>query len=286
MIENELALNSKNIFKPNRRQSTFFITVAVLIFLLTIVAGGFLISDKNIETSLENKNLAPSATHPFGTDWLGRDMLARTLKGLTLSMGIGIIAAFASAIIALILGIAAATMGKYIDSGVMWLVDLFLGVPHLVIIILISFTLGGGLKGIIVGIAFTHWPSLARIIRAEILQLRSTEYVLISRKLGKSRLWITIKHILPHLVPQFFIGLLLLFPHAILHEAAISFLGFGLSPHQPAVGIILAESMRHLSTGRWWLAFFPGLSLLLAVRAFDILGNNMLLLSDPHRAHE
>jgi peptide/nickel transport system permease protein len=91
---------------------------------------------------------------------------------------------------------------------------------------------------------------------------------------------------LPHILPQLLVGMLLLFPHAILHEAAITFLGLGLSPHQPAVGIILSESMRYLSTGMWWLAVFPGLSLLVTVRAFDRIGENLRGLLDPHRSHD
>ena len=270
----------------NRRQRTIFIISVTALFLLGVLIGSALINDAGLITDLTYKNAAPSIEHPFGTDWLGRDMLARTLKGLSLSIGIGVLAASASAVIALILGICAATMGRFADTAITWLVDLFLGVPHLVIIILIAFTLGGGIRGVIIGIALTHWPGLTRIIRAEVLQIRNAEFVQISRRLGKSRFWIASRHILPHLMPQFFIGLILLFPHAILHEAAISFLGFGLSPHQPAIGIILSESMRYLSIGIWWLAFFPGIALLLVVRAFDILGNNMLMLVDPRRAHE
>ncbi len=277
---------TNNVFKLNRRQSTIFVIAVTLIFIIAVIVSGYLIDERKLETNLNNKNMPPTLSNPFGTDWLGRDMLTRTIKGLNLSIRVGIIAASISAIISLLIGICAATMGKYVDSVITWLIDLFLGVPHLVIIILIAFMLGGGLKGVITGIAITHWPSLARIIRAEIMQLRSMDYIAISKKLGKSNIWITINHIIPHVAPQFFVGLLLLFPHAILHEAAISFLGFGLSPHQPAIGIILSESMRYLSAGRWWMAFFPGLSLLILVRAFDIIGNNLLLMYEPHRAHE
>ena len=196
------------------------------------------------------------------------------------------LAASASVVIALTLGMAAATMGKKADALISWLIDLFLGLPHLVALILIAFTMGGGMKGVVIGVAVTHWPSLTRLIRAEVMQLRSMEYVKVSRKLGKSRWWIASRHILPHIIPQLFVGLLLLFPHAILHEASITFLGFGLSPHKPAIGIILSESMRYLSTGMWWLAFFPGLALLIVVRAFDVLGDNLRLLLNPHNAHE
>lgn len=280
------AKTTKNKPKLNRRQRTIISTIFAAILLIAIVLGGLLINNEKIGTSLETRNLPPSLQHPFGTDWLGRDMLARTIKGLTLSLGVGMLASVVSVFIALTLGMSAATMGKRVDELVSWLVDLFLSVPHIVTLILIAFCLGGGKKGVIVGVALTHWPSLTRVIRAEVMQVRSAEFVGVSAEFGKSRWWIATRHILPHLIPQFFVGLVLLFPHAVLHEAAITFLGFGLSPHQPAIGIILSESMGYLSTGMWWLAFFPGFALLVMVRAFDILGDNLHMLIDPHRGHE
>ncbi|QQE72633.1 ABC transporter permease [Brevibacillus composti] len=254
--------------------------------LACILLWALLVGDEGLSAQLSQRNAPPSLAHPFGTDWLGRDMLTRTVKGLALSMGVGMLAALCSTLIALTLGMAAATGGKTADRLISWLVDLFLSVPHLVTLILIAFALGGGLKGVVIGVALTHWPNLTRIIRAEVMQLRSADYVQISRRLGKSRWWIATRHMLPHLIPQLAVGLLLLFPHAILHEAAVTFIGLGLSPHEPAIGIILSESMRYLSTGMWWLAFFPGLSLLVLVRLFDVIGENLRRLSDPRRAYE
>ncbi|ULL13518.1 ABC transporter permease [Paenibacillus sp. H1-7] len=274
------------MIRLNRRRRTAAMTMLAAALLVSILLGGLLTSSESINSHLEIRNQAPSWDHPFGTDWLGRDMFIRTLKGLVLSIGVGMTAAAASVIIAMALGLAAATMGKAVDRAISWLIDLFLSVPHLVTLILIAFVLGGGAKGVIIGIALTHWPSLSRVIRAEVMQLRSADYVQLSRHLGKSRWWIATRHLLPHLTPQFVVGLLLIFPHAILHEAAITFLGMGLSPHQPAIGVILSESMRYLSTGMWWLAFFPGICLLLIVRSFDVLGSNLQALLDPHKAHE
>ncbi len=262
------------------------VTVIAVIFLLSIVVGRFLLDEGRIATNLTIRNAPPSFDHLFGTDWLGRDMFTRTIMGLSLSMGVGLIGAIGSASIALILGMAAATMGKMVDRMISWLIDLFLSVPHLVTLILIAFTLGGGFKGIVIGIALTHWPSLARVIRAEVMQIRSAEFVQVSQKMGKSRWFIAAQHILPHLIPQVLVGFLLLFPHAILHEAAVTFLGLGLSPHEPAIGIILSESMKYLSSGMWWLAFFPGLCLLIVVRTFDTIGENLRMLIDPTRAHD
>lgn len=279
-------MNKRKRFSLNRRQRTFLTIVVATVFLLIVVLAGVLLDEERIATNLNARNLPPSIDHLFGTDWLGRDMFTRTIMGLSLSMGVGLLGAIGSTSIALILGLASATMGKTADRLISWLIDLFLSVPHLVALILIAFTLGGGFKGIVIGLMLTHWPSLARVIRAEVMQIRSAEYVQISQRMGKSRWWIAVHHILPHMIPQIFIGFMLLFPHAILHEAAVTFLGLGLSPHEPAIGIILSESMKYLSSGMWWLAFFPGLCLLIIVRTFDTIGENLRMLMDPTKSHD
>lgn len=269
--------NSKT-WSPRKRALTVIIISIVL--LTAMVVSGLFIGPEDLSINFQIKNSAPSFAHPFGTDWLGRDMLTRTIEGLTLSFGVGILAASISVVIAVIFSLLAAS-SKVMDSIVTWLIDLFLSVPHLVILILISFSLGGGFKGVVVGIALSHWPRLTRLLRAEVLQIKNTEYVRASQMMGKSRFWTATRHMVPHLIPQLIVGLILLFPHAILHEAAITFLGFGLTAEQPAIGIILSESMRYLSTGMWWLAFFPGLMLLAMVGIFDILGRNVRKLLDP-----
>jgi len=275
------------IFDRCDRRSRTILTIAGCLLLFGLVfAGAWLYGDQGEVTHLTSRKLAPSLTHPFGTDWLGRDMFARTLKGLRISLFVGLSAASCSALIALLLGLAAATMGKTVDAVVTWLVDMAMATPHLVLLILIAFACGGGAKGVVIAVAASHWPSLTRVIRAEVMQLQSAEYIQLSRQMGKSRCFIAHKHMLPHVVPQFIIGLLLLFPHAILHAAALTFLGFGMSPHTPAVGVLLAESMRYLSMGLWWLAVAPGIALVMTVKAFDILGSNVRALLDPRTCRE
>ncbi|MEL6307598.1 MAG: ABC transporter permease [Chloroflexota bacterium] len=265
----------------NRRGKTILTMVVSLGFILLVMIAGLMIDAESLRTNLTDRNLAPSWDYPFGTDWLGRDMLTRTLIGLSLSLRIGLIAATISALIAGLLGLAAAMFGGIVDDIITWLIDVFLSLPHLVLLILISFALGGGTRGVVIAVAITHWPSLARVIRAEALKIRQSDYVQLSRQFGHSGWWIARKHIAPHIVPQFIVGLILLFPHAILHEAALSFVGIGLAPHTPAIGIILSEAMRHLSTGYWWLAVLPGLALLVSVKLFDILGENLRDLLNP-----
>lgn len=275
---NNIIRKRKNMWSL-RVKSTVIISVSLSILIGMLIAGVFINKDE-LGVDLQQRNVPPSLEHLFGTDWLGRDMLARTLKGLSLSFGVGLLSVIISTFIALLLSLLTMT-NKVVDACIAWLIDLFLSVPHIVLLILISFTLGGGFKGVVLGLALTHWPSLTRLLRAEVLQINTTEYVAISQKLGKTKAWVAAHHVLPHLLPQLLIGAILLFPHAILHEAAITFLGFGLSPETPAVGIILSEAMRYLSTGMWWLALFPGLSLLVMVGIFDILGRQLQKWIDP-----
>ncbi|KKG12222.1 ABC transporter permease [Methanosarcina sp. 2.H.A.1B.4] len=277
---------NKGVFSGfNLRQKTLLIIGFTSLLLLAIVISSVSFGEESLHTNFGSKNLNPSPEHPFGTDWMGRDMFIRTLKGLGSSILIGAFASTISTILAIILGLLSST-GKIADSFIAWLVDLFLSIPHLLLIILISIGFGGGATGVIIGVALTHWTGLTRVVRAEIKQLKTQEYIHISRNLGKSKWWIATKHILPHLIPQILLGTILMFPHAILHEASATFLGFGLSPHEPAIGIILSESMKYLSAGYWWLAFFPGLSLLIVVLAFDMIGENLGKLMDPKNAHE
>jgi peptide/nickel transport system permease protein len=252
--------------------------------LLVVFAAGLSMDSSAWDVNFQEKNLVPSGAHFFGTDWLGRDMFARTIRGLTTSILTGVIASAVSAVMAVILGIAAALMGRKTDALISRLVDLFLSIPHLILLILISIVVGKGLLGVLTGVAATHWTGLTRVIRAEVLALKTQPYIAASKALGKSSWWIARRHILPHVVPQFIVGLVLLFPHAILHEASITFLGFGLSPEQPAIGVILSESMRYLSAGMWWLAVFPGLCLLLVVLLFDAIGEKLRLLLNPWTA--
>lgn len=268
------------------REKTILSVLIFSCFLIGIIVFGSFISEKQISIDLTQKNISPNLNYLFGTDWMGRDMFYRTIKGLSLSMKIGVMASMISGLIALTLGLMSATMGKTVDSIITWIIDLFLSVPHALVIILISISLGGGLKGIIIGVAITHWPSLTRIIRAEVMQIKNSEYVNLSKNFGKSNLYIATKHILPHIIPQLLVGVVLIFPHAILHEASITFLGFGLQPHEPAIGIILSEAMKYLSSGRWWLAFFPGISLVLVSLMVDNIGKQISKLINPKLAHK
>ena len=270
----------------NRRTRLLILTVTAAVLLIAVCTCGVLIPDDAVSGSFLDAGQPPTLKHPFGTDALGRDLLLRTLKGMTVSMAVGLTASAVSAVIAVCVGLAASVGFKWLDAVVNWVIDLVMSVPHMILVILISCAAGRGFRGLLIGIAATHWCSLARLIRAEVMQLRGQQYIAVSRRLGKSRSWIFVHHLLPHLLPQFLVGLILMFPHAILHEAAVSFLGFGLPPEQPAIGIILSESMRYLTAGMWWPAVLPGLSLVLLVLLIDQLGNQLRVLTDPSASQE
>ena len=270
----------------NRRRKILLIIVSGVLVLAGVCLWGLMMEPALYAPNYEARRLAPSLSHLFGTDNLGRDMFYRTVCGLSTSIQIGLLSALISSVIALLLGSLSAIFGGKVDQIVSFMVDLCMGVPHLILLILISIAVGGGAAGVITGVAVTHWPNLTRVIRAEVMQIRSAQYVQIARKLGKSNWHIAAKHIVPHVFPQYLVGLILLFPHAILHEAAITFLGYGLPLDTPAVGVILAESMKHLATGMWWLAFFPGIALLLMTQLFDIVGDYLKILIDPHSARK
>ena len=267
-----------------RARTIAALCIFIALFMAVLLIGSR-IGEEDLLTDLEHIFLTPSARHPFGTDWVGRDMQLRTLKGMSISMQVGLISTALSVIIALALGILAPIFGGVADYLVSWLIDFVLSVPHTILIILISIACGGGLRGIITGIVCTHWTSLTRVIRAEVLQLKNAEYIQISEKLGKSRWYIAVHHIFPAVIPQLAVGAVLLFPHAILHEASITFLGFGLPAHEPAIGVILAESMKYLTAGKWWLALFPGISLILLTLMVEAIGKNLEKLISPHAAH-
>ncbi|WP_303247662.1 ABC transporter permease [uncultured Methanobrevibacter sp.] len=268
----------------NLRTKTIIVIAVATLILICVLLSSFFIPI-NLPTNFTSINQAPSLQHLFGTDWMGRDMFLRTIKGLSLSVFVGTFAAIISTIVAISLGLLS-SINKYTDEFVAIIIDFINSIPHILLIILISIACGGGFYGVILGVGLTHWSSLARVLRAEVKQIKTMDFIKLSENLGKSKYFVAIKHILVLIVPQIIVGIILMFPHAIMHEASISFLGFGLPPHEPAIGIILSESMKYLASGDWWLALFPGLSLLLLVLLFDLIGDYLNKLLNPSSAQE
>lgn len=274
-------INEKCRQKNGRCQKMMVFLLACSVIILIAVAGaGKFFWEDAMKTDFSQKNLPPCLRYPFGTDWMGRDMFLRTICGLSLSIRIGCLTAAISAVIAFFMGIAAA-MGKWADAVISTIIDTMMGIPHMLLLILISFAVGKGLSGVIIGISLTHWTSLARLLRGEALQIKEAPYIKIAGKLGIGKVRVAVRHMTPHLLPQLLAGAVLLFPHAILHEASVTFLGFGLPPEQPAIGIILSESMNYLAMGKWWLSLFPGLVLVFVVLMFHQIGNQLSRLLEP-----
>lgn len=263
-----------------RKKMIIYISLAAAYLLAVLIAG--LVMDPGLySVHYENKFLTPSLAHPFGTDFMGRDMFWRSIKGLSNSILIGLAASAVSSVIALVFGVAAAVAGGVVDRIVNWLVDCCMGLPHLVLLLLISYMMGRGGFGVAFAVAVTHWPELTRLVRAEVLQVKNTQYVKAAEKMGHSKFMVAKDHIIPHVMPVYLTGLVLLFPHAIMHEASLTFLGFGFSASTPAIGGILSEAMKHIVTGKWWLCLFPGLILLIAVMLFDVIGEKLRMLMNP-----
>ncbi len=278
--------DNKKKFTFNRKTFVTVMVILAVIYLLGVCLWGIFMNPESYGVNYDEKFISPNLSHPFGTDFMGRDMFSRCIKALSNSLIIGILASIFSSFIALFMGVASAVFGGWVDKFVNWCVDLCQGLPHLVLLILISFMLGKGVKGVTLAVIFTHWPSLTRIVRAEVMQVRTSQYVQAAYKMGKTKWQVAVTHILPHVIPSYIIGLILLFPHAIMHEASVTFLGFGLPKEMPAIGVILSESMDYLATGKWWLAVFPGIMLLIAVMLFDVIGDNLKKLWNPVSGNE
>ncbi|MEG0006974.1 MAG: ABC transporter permease [Aeromonas sp.] len=236
--------------------------------LLLLAGYGWHLAGQEVPMDLLARQQGPSMAHWFGTDQMGRDLWQRAFQGTLTSLELGISTALCSGLLAM-LAASLCLVHSRCDVAVRLVIDAMLALPHMLLLILICFTVGGGLHGVILAVALTHWPKLALILRAEARRIASSDYVVLARCQGMGGLGRWRIHLLPGLLPQWFIGTLLMFPHAVLHSAALSFLGFGLAAHEASLGLLLADALRYLAGGGWWLALFPGLMLLLLVLLFD-----------------
>ena len=266
--------------RHNPRHTTRRRAMIAVGLLGVIIAAAPLLPASLLEVNPATRSLAPGNRSLMGTDALGRDIAARTLAALSTSIWTGLLAGGLSTLIALVLGLAA-TLGKTADRCVGVLTELALGLPHFVLLIMITYAAGGGATGVIIAVALTHWPRLSRVLRLEAQTVAQSDYVAISRGLGRSGFWIARHHMTPHLIPQLVAGFVLIFPHAILHEAGLSFIGLGIEPHLPSIGVMLADSLRGIMVGHWWVAVFPGLGLMGVALSFELLGESLRKATDP-----
>lgn len=259
------------MFSVNNSLIRLTLTLGILFTLLLLGIQSYY---QDIPLNLSVSRSAPSTEFWFGTDDLGRDLWLRCLQGMMTSIQIGSLSALLSGLLALTIA-AIGLSGKYPDYLMRLLIDTFIALPHLLLLILICFTVGGGKWGVILAVSLTHWPKLALVLRSELLRIRQADYILLAQRTGMNVWQRCHKHFIPLLLPQLMVGSLLIFPHAVLHSAGLSFLGFGLEPHEPSLGLLLSDALRYLTSGDWWLAFYPGLTLVVLVLTIDQLARSL-----------
>lgn len=228
----------------------------------------------------------PSREHPFGTDDVGRDLLLRCVYGLRVSLLVGVAAALTATVVGTAVGATAGALGGWVDRGVMRVVDTISSVPHLLLGIFIVAMFRPGVWPVVASVALTHWLSTARIVRAEVLSLRSRPYVDAAVSGGASRWRVAVRHLLPGVLPQAALAAVLMVPHAMWHESALSFLGLGLPTHTASLGNLIQEARGSLLAGQWWPTLFPGLFIIVPTLAVAGLAGAWRERINPRRRSE
>jgi peptide/nickel transport system permease protein len=231
-------------------------------------------------------NQPPGPGHWFGTDELGRDVLLRCVYGLRVSLAVGLVAALVSTVLGTAVGAIAGATGGWTDRVLMRVLDAVASVPHLLLGIVIVAVLRPSLTAVVISIAATHWLSSARIVRSEVLSLRTRPFIDAAIVGGSSRSRIVARHLLPNVAPQVLLATTLMVPHAIWHETALSFLGLGLPPHLASIGNMLNDAQRSLLIGGWWMSLAPGLVLVITTLAVAGLGGVWRDRFNPRRRSE
>ncbi|MGJ7906076.1 ABC transporter permease [Actinopolyspora sp. H202] len=201
--------------------------------------------------------LPPSPGHPFGTDTSGRDLFVRSLAGLRVSLLVAAVSTVVSTVLGTAVGALSGASGGWADRLLMRVVDAVNAVPHLLLGIVIVALYQGTVLAVVLSIGLTHWATVARVVRSEVLGLRNRPYVDAAVSAGAGRWWVLRKHLLPAIVPQAALSAVLLVPHAVFHETALSFLGLGLPPHLASIGNILSDGREGVLLGAWWIVAFP-----------------------------
>lgn len=230
--------------------------------------------------SLDGRLLPPSRLHPFGTDDLGRDILARMAYGARITLMIAVLVGVIVAPLGLLVGTVAGYFGGWVDTVLMRVNDIFLSFPGLILALGFVAALGPGIRNAIIAIALTAWPPIARLARAETLTLRRADYIAAVRIQGGSAARIILRHIMPMCLPSVIVRITLNMAGIIITAAGLGFLGLGAQPPMPEWGSMLSTGRSHLS-GAWWLSTIPGLAILLTSLAFNLLGDGLRDVLDP-----
>lgn len=265
-----------------RRNGLALSGLIVVLILVAVALAAPLLADPHAATAqtLAERLRPPSWTHPFGTDELGRDILARIIFGARITLTIVVLVAVVVTPIGLGIGLCAGYLGGVADAVLMRLTDIFLSFPRLILALALASALRPGLVSAILAIALTSWPPYARLARAEAMACRRSEFVLAAELQGASRLRILWSQILPLCVSSVIIRLTLDMAGIIITAAGLGFLGLGAQPPTPEWGTMLAGALEYYQRA-WWVLTFPGLAILVTVLAFNLFGDGLRDALDP-----
>lgn len=264
-----------------KKNNSLIIGIIIVSCLVIIAIFAKFISPHNpYEQNLVNRLKPPSFEHFFGTDELGRDIFSRMLYASRISLSVGFISVGIATFVGTILGLISGYFGKWIDELIMRLVDVMLCFPTFFLIILVIAFLKPSIYNIMIVIGFTSWPGLTRYVRAEVLKIKSSEYVLSAKLAGFSSFKILFIHILPNVLVPIIVSFSLGISSAILTESGLSFLGLGVQPPEPSWGNILSSGKDYIHIA-WWLSLFPGIAIFVTVIGFNLLGEGLRILFSP-----
>jgi peptide/nickel transport system permease protein len=261
------------------RGAPFGAAVLALVVLMALVAP--LISPYDpLKQDLLNSRQAPSVEHPFGTDDLGRDVLARVIYGSRVSLIAGLTSVAIAVVAGSLLGLAAGFAGGALDSLVMRVVDAVLSFPALVLALALGAVMGAGLLGVVIALGVVYTPTFARLMRGQVLTVREREFVYAARVLGAPGWRIVMQHVLPNVATPVVVQASLSIAFAILAEASLSFLGLGVPPPEPSWGGMINQGRGYLQQAPW-IVFGPGAALFVTVLGLNFVGDAIRDALDP-----
>ena len=256
-------------------------TIVIFFLFLTLVVPFVFPYNAKIDSDLVNQLLDPSPAHWMGTDEQGRDVMNRIAHGAQASLGVGLSSVMIAVVIGTLLGLVSGFLGKSVDLVIMFLMDIMLAFPGLLLAIAIVALAGPGLRNSLLAIAIVSIPVYARIARSTVLSLKEQEFVTAARCVGSPSPRILFRHVFPNSLSPILVQGTLGIASAILEIAALGFLGLGQQPPYPEWGAMLADSVKYLTSGAWWVLLFPGLAIMLTVLGFNLLGDGLRDALDP-----
>ncbi|MFI4986764.1 MAG: ABC transporter permease [Alphaproteobacteria bacterium] len=265
-----------------RRKSALFGAVVVLFFVAVALLAPLVTPYDPIATNFLAVRKAPVWAHPFGTDEIGRDLLARMIYGARASLLAGVVSVVIAFGLGVPVGLVSGYAGRWVDGLIMRLTDAMLACPFLILAIALAAFLGPSLTNAMIAIGISAMPIFVRLTRAQTLAVKVEDYVEAAKALGNSHARILGYHILPNILPPLMVQATLAIAQAIIAEASLSFLGLGQQPPAPSWGSMLNTAKNFLAQAPW-MALWPGLAIILAVLGFNLLGDGLRDALDPRR---